>query len=231
MVAKGDGARVVVYFRVSTEEQGDSGAGLEAQRAKMMAEVERRGWVVVADCTDVASGKSMKKRPQLADAMRTLAAGHADLLVVAKLDRLSRSMLDFASIIGQAKAEGWGVACLDPDVDTSTPNGKLLANVIMSMAEWEREIISERTKDALKAVAARGTKLGRRSNVPDDVLAMIRALKGQGVSYGAIARTLNDAEVPTAQGGACWYPATVKKIYAADAAGRTEVDVDDQVLV
>lgn len=220
--------RVVTYSRVSTQEQGDSGAGLEAQAAKVAHEIAARGWVVVEQCTDVASGKSLKKRPELARALTTLSAGHADLLVVAKLDRLSRSMLDFAGIVALSQDEGWGIVALDIGVDTSTPNGKLVANIIMAMAEWERELIGARTRDALQAVRARGTQLGRRSNVPDDVLAMIRALKGQGVSYGAISRTLNKAGVPTAQGGKAWYPATVKKIFENDA---DRADGDDQVLV
>lgn len=208
--------RVVTYFRVSTQEQGDSGAGLEAQTAKVQREAEARGWEIVETCTDVASGKSMKRRPELARALLALSAGHADVLVVAKLDRLSRSMLDFASIVARSQAEGWGIVALDIGVDTSTPNGKLVANIIMAMAEWERELISERTRDALAAVKARGTQVGRRSNVSDDTRALIRTLHAGGKGYGAIARLLNEAGVATAQGGKQWYPATVKTVLKRD---------------
>lgn len=220
--------RVVTYFRVSTQEQGDSGAGLEAQAAKVAGEVEARGWEVVETCTDIASGKSMKRRPQLARALTELAAGHADLLVVAKLDRLSRSMLDFASIIARSQQEGWGLVALDLGVDTSTPNGKLVANIIMALAEWERELISERTRDALAAVKARGTRLGRRSNVEPDTLATIRTLRAGGRGYHAIARILNDGNVPTAQGGKRWYAATVKNVHERDASlGGAIADLSD----
>jgi len=154
-------SRIVTYFRVSTSEQGESGAGLAAQAAKLKAAAKLKEWDVVDTCTDVASGKSTRKRPELARALSILAAGDADLLVVAKLDRLSRSMADFAQLLARAHDEGWGIVALDLDVDTSTPNGELVANIIMSLAQWERRIISERTTDALASVKARGTKLGR----------------------------------------------------------------------
>ena len=88
--------RVIGYVRVSTEEQGMSGAGLQAQRAAIIAECERRGWTLVEIAEDVGrSGKDLK-RPGIRAALDMLAAGDASALVVAKLDRLSRSMLDFA---------------------------------------------------------------------------------------------------------------------------------------
>ena len=86
---------VIGYVRVSTEEQGLSGAGLQAQRAAIIAECERRGWELIEIAEDVGSGKNLK-RPGIRAALDTLAAGDASALVVAKLDRLSRSMLDFA---------------------------------------------------------------------------------------------------------------------------------------
>lgn len=95
--------RVIGYVRVSTEEQGVSGAGLQAQRAAIIAECERRGWTLVEIAEDVGSGKSLK-RPGIRMALDMLAAGDASALVVAKLDRLSRSMLDFAGSIGRARS-------------------------------------------------------------------------------------------------------------------------------
>ncbi len=94
--------RAIAYCRVSTEEQGDSRAGIEAQEQVMRAEVEHRGWTLIEVRTDVASGKSLRKRDELGRTLRDLAAGHADVLVVAKLDRLSRSVMDFAAIMETA---------------------------------------------------------------------------------------------------------------------------------
>lgn len=206
--------RAIGYMRVSTEEQGDSRAGLEAQEAAIRMEVDRRGWEMVDMRYDVASGKSMRKRDALGSTLRSLAAGEASTLVVAKLDRLSRSVLDFASIMQTAQREGWAVTVLDLGVDTTTPNGKLISNIMISLAEWEREIIGARTRDALKAVKARGTALGRKSNVSESTLILIRALRDSGLSWNAVAAALNDQGVKTAQRGK-WHGATVRRLYDA----------------
>lgn len=207
---------VIGYLRVSTDEQGDSGAGLDAQRETINAEAARRGWGEIHIYTDVASGKSTKRRTQLAAALRDLAEGRASVLVVAKLDRLSRSMLDFATLTAQAARDGWSIVALDIGVDTSTVNGELIANIIMSLAQWERRIIGQRTKDALAAVRGRGTTLGRPTVVAREAVAVIRAMRGAGSSYRQVAAALNAEGVPTAQGGREWYASTVRAIAARD---------------
>lgn len=206
--------RVVGYTRVSTEEQGDSRAGLEAQEAAIRAEVDRRGWELIDMRSDVASGKSMRGRGQLGTTLRDLAAGHADALVVAKLDRLSRSVLDFAHVMELAASEKWSVVVLDLGVDTTTPNGELVANIMISMAQWERRIIGERTKAALKAVRARGTHVGRKSNVSPETLRTIRTLRMAGLSWQKVADALEASGVPTSQGGR-WHAATVRRLHEA----------------
>lgn len=210
-------SRIVTYFRVSTDEQGESGAGLAAQAAKVRDASRLKGWSVVDTCTDVASGKSTRKRPELARALSILAGGEADLLVVAKLDRLSRSMVDFAQLLARAHEEGWGIVALDLDVDTSTPNGELVANIIMSLAQWERRIISERTTDALAQVKARGTKLGRPKTIDPATERLIKMLHADGKAYSAIAKRLNQEGIPTAQGGR-WHASTVRLIVTRPAA-------------
>lgn len=203
--------QAVAYMRVSTDRQGESGAGLAAQQATLRAEVSRRGW----DCryfTDVASGKTTKRRPELAAALAELAGGRAKVLIVAKLDRLSRSLLDFAALTAQAHREGWSIVALDIGVDTSTINGELVASIIMALAQWERRIIGQRTKDALGQVKRRGTKLGRPTVVAREAVAIIRAMRSSGSSYRTIAATLNTEGVPTAQGGKEWYASTVRAI-------------------
>lgn len=203
---------VIGYCRVSTDAQGESGAGLEAQQATISAEANRRGWGDVRVFVDVASGKSTRRRPQLAAALDVLADGSARVLVVAKLDRLSRSLLDFAALMATAQREGWSIVALDIGVDTSTINGELVANIIMALAQWERRIIGQRTKDALAAVKGRGTKLGRPTTVTRDAVAIIVAMRRGGSSLREVARALNDAGVPTAQGGREWYASTVRAI-------------------
>ena len=204
---------VVGYCRVSTDQQGESGAGLEWQESRIRDEVDRRGWTLREMYVDVASGKSTKRRPMLSAALADLASGDATLLVVAKLDRLSRSMIDFATLVQRASGEGWGIAALDIGVDTSTTNGRMLANIIMALAQWERRIIGQRTKLALGQVKHRGeVKLGRPTTVTRDAVAIITAMRASGSSLREVARALNEAGVPTAQGGRQWYASTVRAI-------------------
>lgn len=204
--------RAVGYCRVSTDEQGDSGLGLDAQKATIHREVDHRGWDFETMYADVASGKSMARRPDLARALTVLADGEVDVLVVAKLDRLSRSVPDFAAVLALSQGEGWALNVCDLGVDTTTPNGKMVAQIMMVLAEWEREVIGARTKDALAAARARGTVLGRPVTVAGEAVTLIRVLRGSGHSYGQVAATLNDNKLPTAQGGQRWYASTVQAI-------------------
>lgn len=208
--------RAIGYTRVSTREQGDSHAGLEAQEATIRAEIEHRGWDLVGIRSDVASGKSLRKRDDLSDTLVDLRQGRADALVVAKLDRLSRSVLDFAAVMETAHAQGWSLVVLDLGVDTTTTNGKLIAHIMIALAQWERELIGDRTRSALSAVRARGTRLGRPSGVDPTTLRMIRMLRDSGLSWQRVADALTREEIPTAQGGV-WHGATVRKIHASSA--------------
>lgn len=209
--------RAIAYCRVSTAEQGDSGAGLEAQERVIRAEVKHRGWELLDVRRDVASGKSLRKRNELGRTLRDLRDGHADVLIVAKLDRLSRSVLDFAGIMETASNEGWSVVVLDLSVDTSTTNGELIANIMIALAQWERRLIGDRTRLALESVRARGTRLGRPSGVTEETVRLIRVLRDTGKSWQGIADALTREGIPTAQGGK-WHAATVRKLHDRPAA-------------
>lgn len=202
--------RAIGYTRVSTDEQGQSGLGLEAQVQTIRTEAERKGWSLDHIYSDVASGKSLRRRPDFGDALRELESGRAEVLIVAKLDRLSRSVSDFAAILAQTQVEGWALNICDLGVDTTTPSGKMVAQIMMVLAEWEREMIGDRTKAALRAAKARGTKLGRPVNVDDETVRLIKILRTDGRSYRKIASLLNGQGTPTAQGGREWYASTVR---------------------
>lgn len=204
----------IAYCRVSTDQQGESGAGLEWQQMRVREEAERRSWPLIEVYTDVASGKTTRKRGQLAAALADLAEGRANVLIVAKLDRLSRSMLDFSNLVERASAEGWSIVALDIGVDTSTTNGRMLANVIMALAQWERELIGDRTRDALQAVKARGVRLGRPVGVSTNAEGMIRALRESGLGLRMVANELNRLNVSTAQGASKWHASTVRAVIA-----------------
>ena len=205
--------RVVSYLRVSTTEQADSGLGIEAQRMAVSTEVVRRGWVTVAEQSDLgASGKGMAGRSGLQEALAMLASGEADALVVSKLDRLSRSLLDFANLMALAKKEGWNLIALDLGIDLTTPAGEFMAGVMASAAQWERRIIGQRTKDALAVRKAEGVRLGRPPSIDQWIVDRIVSESRQGVSMAAIARSLNADGVPTARGHGTWYPSTIQTV-------------------
>jgi DNA invertase Pin-like site-specific DNA recombinase len=131
-------------------------------------------------------------------------------LVVAKLDRLSRSMLDFTTVMATASKQGWALVALDCAVDTTTPAGEAMANVLATFAQFERRLIGQRTREALAAKRASGVRLGRPVSLPSAVSKRIAAERKAGRSLAAIADMLNEEQVPTAQGGRQWWPSTVR---------------------
>src|SRR5438105_9738745 len=116
--------RVLGYARVSSEEQTISGAGLAAQRASITQECERRGWQLIELVEDAGFSAKDLKRPGIQEALRALKEGDAKALVAAKLDRLSRSMIDFTGLMAMAQKQGWALVALDCAVDTTTPAGE-----------------------------------------------------------------------------------------------------------
>ena len=159
--------RVVAYVRVSSEEQADSRAGLEAQRAAIRRECERRGWELVEVIEDAGYSAKDLRRPGVRAALDELERGKGDALVVAKLDRLSRSMLDFTVLMAKAQKEGWALVALDCAVDTTTPAGRMMMQMLGSFAEFERSMIRERTRAGLAAAKDNGRIGGRPRSLND----------------------------------------------------------------
>jgi DNA invertase Pin-like site-specific DNA recombinase len=204
--------RVAGYVRVSTDEQGHSGAGLEAQRAAITKEAERREWILEEVYEDAGYSARDLKRPGVEAALAAVASGAADGLVVAKLDRLSRSMLDFTAIMARAAKEGWAVVALDCAVDTTTPAGEAMAHVLATFAQFERRLIGQRTREALAVKRAAGVQLGRPTTIDPCVAARIRDERQQGATLRAIAERLNADGVPTPRGGAAWRPSSLESV-------------------
>ena len=211
---KDSGARQVLgYVRVSTAEQSESGLGLEAQRAAITTESSGRGWELLEIFTDAGvSAKSLRGRGGLTDALGRLAGREASALIVSKLDRLSRSLLDFASLMERARREGWALVALDLGVDTTTPSGEMMANVLASFAQYERRLIGQRTKDALEIRRSQGVRLGRPSEISREVVERIAADRARGASLRSIADALTSEGVPTVHGGLRWYASTVREV-------------------
>lgn len=202
---------VLGYLRVSTEEQARSGLGMDAQRERIAQEAERRGWSVTWITDDGYTAANLD-RPGITTALAALRTHTADALVVAKLDRLSRSLLDFAGLMERAQREKWNVVCLDLGIDLSTPQGQLMANVMASFAAYERELIRQRTRDALQALKMRGVRLGRPVVVPPTVRALVGQWRAAGATLQGCADALNAAGVPTAHGGTKWRASTIRSV-------------------
>lgn len=215
--------RFISYLRVSTERQGRSGLGLEAQRAAVAEYLNGGRWKHVAELVEVESGANAA-RPKLAEAL-TLCRAHRATLLVAKLDRLAR---DAHFLLGLAKA---GIDFVAVDMPSAN---RMTVGIMAMVAEEERRMISSRTKAALAAAKVRGVKLGGfrgRAGTPADaaaaraarsVLAAERARALAPVidridpdgstSLRTIARQLSDEGVPTPSGAGEWTAATVARI-------------------
>ena len=199
--------RFVAYYRVSTERQGMSGLGLEAQQKAVRDYLNGGAWELVAEHVEIESGKNAD-RPELAKALDACRR-HKAKLVIAKLDRLSRNLAFIATLMEA------GVEFLA--VDNPHAN-KLTVHILAAVAQHEREMISERTKAALQAAKDRGVRLGNpnlskaaaigRVKLQDtarqfalNILPVIRELQAAGAtSHNAIAMKLNARNVPTARG-------------------------------
>lgn len=205
--------RAITYRRVSTDEQVDSGLGLDAQATSISRNIEARGWNVVAEMADEGVSGSVEPtaRPVLAEALRLLAAGEADALVVAKLDRATRSVADLCHLLDLSDRQGWDFIALDLGIDTSTPMGRAMAQMAGVFSELERKMIGQRTSDAMQALKASGRRLGRPVEQASETRQRIADEHAEGRSLRSIANDLNTAEVPTARGGK-WHASTIGRV-------------------
>lgn len=202
----------LAYVRVSTEDMAEKGASLAGQAAVLTEAAERKGYRVEIVREEGRSAKSLINRPALAAALVRLRNGDAAALYAQRLDRLSRSVADFSHLLDLSKRQGWTVAVLDADVDTSTPSGEFLVNVLASAAQYERRIIGARTRDALAQRRREGVRLGRPSRLSAEVVARIVREREAGASLREIAASLTAEGISTAHGGAAWHASTVRKV-------------------
>lgn len=209
----------VAYLRVSTARQGESGLGLEAQRSAVEAFARQHGGAIMASFVEVETGKR-SDRPELAEALEAARKGKATLLI-AKLDRLARNVAFIANLM-DASVEF--LACDQPFAS------RLTLHILAAVAEDEARRISERTKAALQAAKARGTKLGSpiaaktvakaraarsayAAKANATTLAVIREVQGSGVdTLAGIARVLQARGVKTPAGHFQWQAVQVSRL-------------------
>lgn len=218
--------RVFGYCRVSTEGQAVEGISLEAQTAKIQAWAMANDSEVAGIWIDAGvSGKRADNRPEL-QAVLEACCSEGGLLVVYSLSRLARSTADTLEIAGRLEAAGADLVSLSEKIDTSSAAGKMLFRLLAVLAEFERDLVSERTKAALShkkrkgertgevpfgfRVAADGVRLERDEN-ETRIIELIQSLRDQGLSYAAIAAEL-DAAGMAPKKAKRWNAMTVRNI-------------------
>lgn len=224
--------RVVGYIRVSTDAQADRGVSLDAQRARLTAYCTAMELDLVAVIADEGLSAKTLDRPGLTSALAMLKDGRAEALLVVKLDRLTRSVRDLGALVETYFAQGrWSLLSVADSIDTRTAAGRLVLNVLVSVAQWEREATVERTVDALAHLRAEGVQLGgaalgwKRVEATDphgrrvvetvdheaETVARIQALRTAGVSYRGIVKALTTEGRTTKLGGR-WHVTTVARV-------------------
>lgn len=194
------------YARVSTADQAQHGVSLEAQTEKIQA----MGTVQGANLTDILidAGESAKSlnRTGMTELLRKVDSGKVQAVIIYKLDRLTRSVRDLGALLERFEKKRVALISVTESLDTSTAAGRMVINIMMSVSQWEREAIGERTKDALAHLKANGLRVG---NIPygfelapdgktliengdeQAVIRKIRDLRDEGLSLRAIAQKLN----------------------------------------
>ncbi len=214
--------RAIAYIRVSTIGQAVEGISLEAQKERIESWCHASGYELVAMHVDAGiSGKKTCNRPGLQNALNEACRERGTALVVYGLSRLARSVKDTIEIAGRLEKAGGDLVSLTEKLDTTSASGKLMFRLLAVLAEFERDLCSERTKAALCHKKQRGEVIGavpfgwRREGaklvpVPEaqEALALIIQRRGSGVAYGTIAKELVARGVPSAQGGK-WAARTV----------------------
>jgi len=210
--------KVIGYIRVSTDEQANHGHSLAAQEAKLRAYAELYELDLVDLVVDAGQSAKTLNRPGLQQALAALEAGQAEGILIAKLDRLTRSVRDLGHLLEVYFERRFQLMCVAEQLDTRSAAGRLVANILAAVGQWEREAIGERTRTALQHKKAQGCKLGAPAFSDAAAVARMRELRAAGVSFRAVCEALT-AEGFQTQKGAPWRPGVVQAILAREEAG------------
>lgn len=221
--------KVVGYVRVSTEQQASDGVSLAAQREKIEQYCALYDLDLIAVVEDAGQSAKTLEREGLRQALDSLNDDEASALIVSKLDRLTRSVADLSILLEKYFASRFDLVSVGEQVNTGTAAGRLVLNVLMSVSQWEREAISERTKTALQFKKSQGQRVGsipygfelaadggamEENPEEQEIIRAVLKFHQAGLSLGKIAAQLG-AHGYTSRGGGKWHPQTVKNIIAA----------------
>jgi len=222
--------KAIGYIRVSTIEQGQDGHSLGAQRAKIEAYASLYELELIEVIEDAGVSAKTLNRPGLQKALEMLTTGEADALIIFKLDRLTRSVADWATLIDSHFKGNSALLSVSDQIDTRTAAGRLVLNVLISVAQWEREAIGERTSVALRHKQSKGEHVGsapygfkmtdkklERVETEHEAIALIQEMRAAGKTLQQVADVLNSQGIATQRGGK-WHPTTVKNVLGKVAA-------------
>ena len=207
--------KIIGYIRVSTDEQAQHGVSLAVQEAKLRAYADLYGHDLAEVVVDAGASAKTLARPGLARVLGALETNQVEGVVILKLDRLTRSVRDLGHLL-ETYFQKHALLSVMEQTDTSTAGGRLVLNLLISVSQWEREVIGERTSAALQHKRAQGVKLGAPALLDEATIGRIRELRSQGLSLPLIASTLTTEGYTTKRGGA-WHPFTVQKILKREA--------------
>jgi site-specific DNA recombinase len=206
--------KVVGYIRVSTEMQARDGISLEMQRSKIEAYCSLHELTlseIIAD--EGCSAKSMN-RSGIQTLVSMVKAGEVEAIITYKLDRLSRKTKDILEMVELFDKHDTALHSITESLDTKSAIGRFVLRTLASLAEMERDLISERTKEAMHHLKASGKVYSRPTFNDTDTVATMRTMKAEGFSYAYIASELTSRGIPTARGGV-WHASTVHTILRA----------------
>ncbi|MBK8754649.1 MAG: recombinase family protein [Candidatus Competibacteraceae bacterium] len=204
--------KAIAYLRVSTEKQSDLGVSIEAQQQKVEAYASLYDLDLVEIIVDAAQSAKTLERPGLQKALALLKTGSAEALLVVKLDRLTRSVVDLGKLIEAYFAGAkYALLSVSEQIDTRSANGRMVLNILATVSQWEREIIAERTSTAMKYKQSQGEYIGGHApygfklvdgvQVEDEfeqsVIQQAKRLRESGLSLSGVARKLEELGIRT----------------------------------
>ena len=201
--------KAILYARVSTQEQADSGLGMEAQFTQMKKLCELRGFEIVNECLDDGVSGTIRDRVGLRCALEEVER-IGGVLVVYSLSRLARSTRHLLDIADRLQDAGCNLVSVTESIDTTSPTGKFTFTVLAAVAQLERDLTSERTKAALAEAKAKGIVPGPK--VEDDPSVVRIVMRRGNQSWTDLAETLNDLGYTTAR-GASFTHVQVKRVF------------------
>lgn len=209
--------RAIGYIRVSTEKQADNGGSLDTQRTAITKWCDFKGFELLEIVLEGEKGarSTAKVRPDLEATFARMDAHEADVLVVAKLDRMARSAGETEQVLDRARRKGWTLMPLDIGFDTTSAMGEAFASMTAVFARLERRRTGERTAEVMAEKRAAGTlkgPIGRPRTIDEKTRRRIIRESTKGKSLQKIADGLNADGVPTGHGGAAWYKSTVNNV-------------------